>query len=75
MDTVKVVYKCLRKTEKYMAIQYDYIEEILPHDIFFVTTQELADMFPDNTPKEREYYIAKAKVLSALCRLVIFWKW
>lgn len=57
-----------------MAIQYDYIEEILPHDIFFVTTQELADMFPDNTPKEREYYIAKAKVLSALCRLVIFWK-
>ena len=61
MDTVKVVYKCLRKTEKYMAIQYDYIEEILPHDIFFVTTQELADMFPDNTPKEREYYIAKAK--------------
>ena len=50
MDTVKVVYKCLRKTEKYMAIQYDYIEEILPHDIFFVTTQELADMFADNSP-------------------------
>lgn len=69
MDTVKVVYKCLRKTEKYMAIQYDYIEEILPHDIFFVTTQELADMFPDNTPKEREYYIAKAK--GAICIMQI----
>ncbi len=69
MDTVKVVYKCLRKTEKYMAIQYDYIEEILPHDIFFVTTQELADMFPDNTPKEREYYIAKAK--GAVCIMKI----
>ena len=69
MDTVKVVYKCLRKTEKYMAIQYDYIEEILPHDIFFVTTQELADMFPDNTPKEREYYIAKAK--GAVCMMQI----
>ena len=40
MDTVKVVYKCLRKTEKYMAIQYDYNEEILPQDNFFVTTQE-----------------------------------
>ena len=37
-ETVNTVYKCLRKTEKYMAIQYDYIEEILPHDIFFVTT-------------------------------------
>ena len=34
-ETVNTVYKCLRKTEKYMAIQYDYIEEILPHDIFF----------------------------------------
>ena len=23
-DTVKTVYKVLRKTEKYMAVQYDY---------------------------------------------------
>ena len=68
-DTVNDVYKCLRKTEKYLAIQYDYIEEILPHDIFFVTTQELAEIFPDNTPKEREYYIAKAK--GAVCIMQI----
>lgn len=68
-ETVKTVYKVLRKTEKYMAIQYDYIEEILPHDIFFVTTQELEDMFPDYTPKEREYYITKAK--GAVCILQI----
>ena len=68
-DVVKTVYKCLRMTEKYMAIQYDYIEEILPHDIFFVTTQELADMFPDNTPKEREYYISKTK--GAVCIMQI----
>lgn len=68
-ETVKTVYKVLRKTEKYMAIQYDYIEEILPHDIFFITTQELEDMFPDYTPKEREYYIAQAK--GAVCILQI----
>ncbi len=68
-DTVRTVYKVLRKTEKYMAIQYDYIEEILPADIFFITTQELADMFPDNTPKEREYFIAKAK--GAVCIMQI----
>ena len=68
-DTVKTVYKVLRKTEKYMAIQYDYIEEILPHDIFFITTQELADMFPDYSPKEREYYISKAK--GAVCIMQI----
>ena len=68
-ETVKTVYKCLRKTEKFMAIQYDYIEEILPHDIFFVTTQELAEIFPDYTPKEREFYIAKAK--GAVCIMQI----
>ena len=68
-DVVKTVYKCLRMTEKYMAIQYDYIEEILPHDIFFVTTQELANMFPDYTAKEREYYIAKTK--GAVCIMQI----
>ena len=44
-----------------MSLQYDYIEEILPKDIFFITTQELEDMYPDCTPKEREYRIAKLK--------------
>ena len=68
-NTVRAVYKVLRKTEKYMAIRYDYIEEILPHDIFFVTTQELENMFPDYSPKEREYYIAKAK--GAVCIMQI----
>ena len=68
-ETVRTVYKVLRKTEKYMSIHYDYIEEILPHDIFFVTTSELAEMFPDYSPKEREYYIAKAK--GAVCIMQI----
>ena len=60
-ETVNTVYKCLRKTEKYMAVQYDYIEEILPREIAFVSTQELVDMYPDLTPKEREYKIVKEK--------------
>ena len=68
-DVVRTVYKVLRKTEKYMAIKYDYIQEILPEEIFFITTQELEDMFPDNTPKEREYFIAKAK--GAVCLMKI----
>ena len=67
--TVNTVYKCLKNTEKYMAIQYEYIDELLPDNIFFITTQELADIFPDNTPKEREYYIAKAK--GAVCIMQI----
>lgn len=68
-ETVKTVYKALRKTEKYMAIQYDYIDEILPHDIFFITTQALEDLYPNNTPKEREYLITKEK--GAVCLMQI----
>ena len=68
-DTVRTVYKCLRKTEQYMAIQFDYIDLTLPKDIFFITTQELEEMFPDSPPKEREYYITKAK--GAVCLLQI----
>ncbi len=58
-ETVRHIYSALKKTEKYMAIQFDYIEEILPKDIFFITTEELLQMYPDKTPKEREYAIAK----------------
>ena len=58
-NVVRTVYTALKKTEKYMAIQYDYIEEILPRDIFFITSQELEDRYPSHSPKEREYLIAK----------------
>lgn len=61
IQTVRAIYSALRKTEKYMAVQYDYIEEFLPREISFVTSQELADMYPECTPKEREYKIAKEK--------------
>ena len=60
-QVVQEVYQALKKTEKYMAIEYDYIEEILPKNIFFITSQELEDRYPDCTPKEREYKIAKLK--------------
>ena len=68
-ETVKMVYKVLRKTEKYMAVQYDYIHEILPHDIYFLTTQQLEDLYPNQTPKEREYRITKEK--GAVCLMQI----
>jgi aspartate--ammonia ligase len=68
-SVVKEVYAVLRKTEKALAVSYDYIEEILPHDIFFITSDELLEMFPDNTPREREYYITKAK--GAVCIMKI----
>ena len=59
ISTVRAIYSVLRKTEKYMAVQYDYIEEILPREIAFVTTEELVEAYPDLTPKEREYRAAR----------------
>lgn len=56
---VKMVYKALKVTEDYMAYEYEYIGRYLPDHIEFVTSQELEDMYPDCTPKEREYRIAK----------------
>ena len=59
--TVRKVFSALKETENYISRRYNYIEPLLPDDIFFVTSQELEDMYPDKTPKQREYLIAKAK--------------
>ena len=58
-DTVRRIYSALKKTEKYMSIQFDYIEEILPKDMFFITSEELLQKYPNLTSKEREYEIVK----------------
>ena len=59
--TVRKVYSALKDTEDYISRRYNYIEPLLPDDIFFITSQELEDMYPDCTPKEREHKIAKEK--------------
>ncbi len=73
LDTLKKVvtsvYKALKKTEVYMSIQYDYIGEVLPREIFFITSQELEDQYPELTPREREYEIVKKK--GAVCIMQI----
>lgn len=59
--TVGKVYSALKETEQFMARRYNYIEAFLPEEITFITSQELETMYPDKTPKEREYHFAKAK--------------
>lgn len=56
---VRKVYTALKNTERYMASKYDYIKEILPDEISFVTSQELEDTYPNLSPKERENTVAK----------------
>ncbi|MCD8018958.1 MAG: aspartate--ammonia ligase, partial [Clostridiales bacterium] len=53
-ETVKAVYEALRITEKYVANEYSYVDCFLPEEITFVTTQELIDLYPGLTAKERE---------------------
>ena len=60
-DTVKKIYKSFKELDKYITEEYQQFEEILPEEIYFVTTQELEDEFPNLTPKQREDKIAKEK--------------
>ncbi len=60
-DTVKSIYKCLRQTLTFIKQKYRFITVELPKSIYFITSQELEDMYPDITPKEREELIVKDK--------------
>ena len=56
---VRKVYISLKTTERALNTEYDFLEKILPDDIFFITSQELEDLYPDSSSKEREYKISK----------------
>ena len=60
-DTVKKIYEVVKQTEIFVCSEYPGVPEILPEDIFFITTQELEDKYPSLSPKEREDMIAKDK--------------
>lgn len=60
-STVKTIYKVLKDTENYISSLYPSIEKLLPEEITFVTTEELYDMYPNLSPKERENAICKEK--------------
>ena len=60
-DTVKSIYKALRQTLVYVKGKYRFITVDLPKTVYFITSQELEDMYPDKTPKERERLITETK--------------
>jgi len=59
VDIVKKIYSVFKKTSEYIKSQYRYLSMELPEEITFITTQELEDMYPALTPKEREDAITK----------------
>ena len=58
-DTVRKIFSVFKSTEDFVSSEYPSIERILPKDITFVTSQELEDMYPSLTSKERENAITK----------------
>ena len=58
-STVRKIFSVFKATEDFVSTQYHSIEKILPQDITFVTAQELEDMYPELTAKERENKICK----------------
>lgn len=60
-ETVFRIYMAIKQTEYYICGKYHFMDPFLPAEIFFVTTQELEDRWPDKTPKERENLITREK--------------
>ena len=56
---VRKIYGAFTKTEQKLIAQFPQIEPILCDNIYFITTQELEDKFPNLTAKEREDAICR----------------
>jgi len=52
--TVCRIYEAIKVTENRICLEYPQIEPCLPEEIFFISSQELLDRYPDLTPKQRE---------------------
>ena len=58
-DTVCNIFKIIKHMEHDVWYKYPLAVKRLPDDIFFITSQELEDMYPDKSPKERENRITR----------------
>lgn len=58
-EIVERIYKVLKITNDYIIDEYPQLSVNLPESIFFITSQELENLYPNLTEKEREYEITK----------------
>ncbi len=58
-ETVKNVVKAVVYTKRKVSHRYPVLADKITDEVFFITTQELEDMYPDKTPRERERLITK----------------
>lgn len=58
-DTVRKIFKVVKKIEAQIYERFPHITPWLPDDVYFIHSQELLDLYPDLSPKERENKIAR----------------
>ena len=57
--TVRRIYEAIKVTENKLFVEFPQIVPQLPEEIQFITSQELLDLYPNKTAKERENAITK----------------
>ena len=58
-EVVITIYNAVKNRGDYVNRLYREIQTEIPNEIFFITSQELEDLYPNKTPKEREDLICK----------------
>ena len=58
-NIVNKIYNALKETSVALKEKYDALNINLPNEITFISSQEVVDMYPSLTNKEREYEITK----------------
>ena len=58
-DTVERIYSAILNTADGVERKYPVLDNYLPRSIKFITSQELLDIYPDLSPKERENAITR----------------
>lgn len=68
-DAMRRIVTAICVTLDMVKWTYPLIPVVLDRDIAFVTTQELEDMYPDKTPKERETLFLKAHHTTGILKI------
>ncbi|MBQ1693920.1 MAG: aspartate--ammonia ligase, partial [Bacteroidales bacterium] len=56
---VRRIYEAIKVTENKIYVEFPQIVPVLPEEIHFLTAEELLQLYPGKTPKEREDLITK----------------
>lgn len=58
-STVRRIYEAIKVTENKLYVEFPQIEPMLPEEIFFIHSEQLLQMYPEMSPKERENAVVK----------------